>query len=83
MWLARGIALAADIVQIALLPLFAPGLASPLEDALDIAIGIVMVLLVGWHPAFLPALVAELIPGVDLFPTWSAAVWFATWKKRA
>lgn len=81
-WLARWIALAADVVQIALLPLFAPGLPSPAEDALDVAVGVVMVALVGWHPAFLPALVAELVPGLDLFPTWTAAVWFATRKKR-
>jgi len=80
---ARGIALAADIVQIAVLPLFAPGLASPFEDGLDVVVGIVMVILLGWHPAFLPALIAELVPGLDLFPTWTAAVWFATRKKRA
>jgi hypothetical protein len=81
-WLARWIALAADVVQIALLPMFVPGLPSLAEDALDVVVGIVMVALVGWHPAFLPALVAELVPGLDLFPTWTAAVWFATWKKR-
>jgi hypothetical protein len=37
-----------------------------------------MVRMVGWHFAFLPTFVAELVPGVDLIPTWTAAVWFAT-----
>jgi hypothetical protein len=32
----------------------------------------------GWHWAFLPTLAAELIPGLDLFPTWTAAVFFVT-----
>jgi hypothetical protein len=37
-----------------------------------------MVWLVGWHWAFLPSFVAELVPGLDIFPSWTAAVWFAT-----
>jgi hypothetical protein len=34
--------------------------------------------MLGWHWAFLPAFAAELIPGVDLFPTWTAAVAYVT-----
>lgn len=78
--LARGIAVVADTVQIAFIPLFGPGFLSPFDDALDVAIGLVMVWLVGWHFAFLPTVVAELVPGLDLFPSWTAAVWFATRK---
>ena len=37
-----------------------------------------MIRLLGWHWAFLPTLAAKLIPGADLFPTWTAAVWFVT-----
>ncbi|MGB8129978.1 MAG: hypothetical protein WCG81_09300 [Candidatus Angelobacter sp.] len=28
--------------------------------------------------SFLPTFAAELVPGLDLFPTWTAAVFFAT-----
>ena len=77
-WLARGLALAADFIQIVALPLFGPGLASPLDEVLDLAIGVVMIRLLGWHVAFLPTFVAELIPFVDIFPTWTLAVLFVT-----
>jgi hypothetical protein len=40
-----------------------------------------MIRLLGWHWAFLPTLAAKLIPGADLFPTWTAAVWFVTRNK--
>jgi hypothetical protein len=41
-------------------------------------VGFFMIRLLGWHWAFLPTMAAELIPGADLFPTWTAAVWFVT-----
>lgn len=72
------IALAADGLQLAAIPLFAEGGISPADTALDIAVGFALVRLVGWHWAFLPTLAAELIPGMDLFPTWTAAMLFVT-----
>lgn len=72
------LALAADAVQWVALPLFAPGAASPFDTALDVAVGVAMVRLLGWHWAFLPTFAAELIPGVSLVPTWTLAVWLAT-----
>jgi len=76
--LAWTVALAADALQIAALPLFAEGALSPADTVLDLAVGAVLVRLLGWHWAFLPTLVAELVPGLDLFPTWTAAVWYVT-----
>ena len=70
------IALAVDALQIAILPLLFPG--SPWNNALDVVTGAVMVWLLGWHVAFLPTFIAELIPFVDLFPTWTLAVLFVT-----
>ena len=75
---AFALALAADAIQFGLLPLFGEGVLAPLNDALDLVVGILLVRMLGWHPAFLPAFVAELVPGLDLFPTWTAAVWFVT-----
>jgi hypothetical protein len=79
--LAWMVALAADAIQIAALPLFAEGALSPADSVLDIVVGIILVRLLGWHWAFLPTLAAELIPGLDLFPTWTAAVWFVSRQK--
>ena len=75
---ARTIAVVADLVQIGFFPAFGAGWLSILNDGLDVVVGILMVALVGWHFAFLPSFLAELVPGLDLVPTWTLAVWFAT-----
>ena len=72
------IAIMADAIQIIGLPLFAPGGVSPADTFLDVAVGMVLIKLLGWHWAFLPTFAAELVPGLDLFPTWTAAVFFVT-----
>ena len=77
-WVARCIAIAADLLQIVLFPFFLPGAASPWSDALDLAVAGAMTVLLGWHWAFLPSLVAEVVPGLDLVPTWTAAAFFVT-----
>lgn len=75
---ARLLAVAADLVQIVAFPLFAGGGASPWNDALDFAVAVAVTALVGWHWAFLPSFFAELVPGLDLVPTWTVAVFLAT-----
>ena len=79
-WLARGLALLVDGLQIVTVPAFFPGIASPLNDAVDVAAGVVFILLLGWHAAFLPTFITELVPFVDIFPTWTLAVLFVTRK---
>ena len=76
--MARWIAVAADFLQIIVFPVFAPGAASPWDDALDAFVAVAMVSLLGWHWAFLPTFLAELVPGLDLVPTWTAAAFFVT-----
>lgn len=82
LWLAAAIAIVVDAVQIAIMPLFAEGALSPANDVLDALASVAFVWLLGWHPALLPALVAELVPGVDLVPTWTAAVAIVAWTRR-
>jgi hypothetical protein len=79
--LALAVALAADAIQIAALPLFAGGGLSPADAVLDVAVGAILVRLLGWHWAFLPSLAAELVPGLDLFPTWTAAMLYVTHQR--
>lgn len=76
------LAIVADVLQVALLPLFGEGFLSPAMDALDVVVAIAMVLLLGWHVAFLPTAIAEVIPALNLFPTWTAAVFFVTRTRR-
>jgi len=77
------VAILADAIQIVGMPLFVEGGLSPLDTALDVAVGAILIKLLGWHWAFLPTFAAELVPGLDLFPTWTAAVYFATRKLAA
>ncbi len=74
--LAWMVAMAVDAVQIVALPLFGEGALSPLDAVLDVAAAAVLIKLLGWHWAFLPTFFAELVPGLDLFPTWTAAVFY-------
>src|SRR6202034_4843772 len=76
--IAWAVAVAADALQIAAFPLFVEGALSPADSILDLAVAYVMIRLLGWHWAFLPTAAAKLIPGADLFPTWTTAVWFVT-----
>ena len=75
---ARVIAIVADAVQVGLLPLFAGGAPEAFDAVLDVVVGAAMIALLGWHWAFLPAFLAELLPVVDLAPTWTLAVLIAT-----
>src|SRR5437773_4657991 len=79
------LAMAADALQIFVFPLFAEGALSPADDVLDIAVAAVLVNLLGWHWEFLPAFLAELVPGVDLVPFWTIAVInvYRKWKQIA
>jgi hypothetical protein len=71
---ARIIALVVDLAQFALLP----AALTPANDVLDVVTAIVLVALIGWHWAFLPTFLTELVPFVDLVPTWTIAVFLAT-----
>jgi hypothetical protein len=77
------LAVLADAVQIIGLPLFGEGALSPLDDVLDFITAVVLVRLLGWHWEFLPSLIAELVPGVDLIPFWTLAVAnvYRKWKQ--
>lgn len=68
------LAIVADVVQIAIFPLFVEGIESPAEDALDFGVGAALTYLLGWHWEFLPSFVGKLVPGVDLVPFWTLAV---------
>lgn len=72
------IAVLADAIQIGLFPLFGPGALSPLDDVLDVAVAWLLTKLLGWHWAFLPTFVAEMLPGLDLVPSWTMAVVYVT-----
>jgi hypothetical protein len=68
------LAVIADVVQMAVFPLFVEGAASPADDVLDLAVAGVLTYLLGWHWEFAPSFLGKLVPGVDLVPLWTLAV---------
>jgi hypothetical protein len=74
------LAIAADILQIAVFPAFVEGAMSPAEDLLDLGVAALMTRLLGWHWEFLPSFFAKLVPGVDMVPFWTLAV-ANVWRK--
>lgn len=81
--IARAIAVGADALQLGLFPVFCPGLASPLNVALDTAVCVVLTWLVGWHVAFMPSFLVEEVPFLNLAPTWTLAILIKTRQKSA
>jgi hypothetical protein len=63
-----------DLAQMIFFPVFVEGAASPFEIALDVATAVTILLIVGFKWRLAIALALELIPGVDLFPSWTAVV---------
>ena len=78
--LAFALAALADMVQLAVFPLFVEGAASPADDLLDLGVAGAMSLLLGWHWEFLPSFLGKLVPGVDFVPLWTLAV-ANVWRK--
>src|SRR5215467_433132 len=72
--IARVLAIVVDLSQFALLP----AALTPLNNVIDTGVALVMIALLGWHWAFLPTFLTELVPFVDLVPTWTIAVFLAT-----
>lgn len=68
------IAGAADLLQGVLFPLFIQGAFSPFDWAVDIITASALLFTVGLKARLALAFTTELIPGLDLFPTWTALV---------
>ena len=71
---ALAIAALSDVAQWFFFPVFSEGAFSPFEIALDALTGLFILLVVGFQWRLAIALIAELVPGLDMFPTWTAVV---------
>jgi hypothetical protein len=90
--LAVGLAVVADVLQLPLtLGLVASvasglGLAVMPLEAIDLAVDLttagLMIWLLGFHWALLPAFLLESVPGIDVAPTWTAWVLYVVWRRR-
>ena len=67
---AYGVAIATDVLQFALGPF---GWAFT-DEILDVVALIATTRLIGFHPLLLPTFVLEVVPIIDVLPTWTACV---------
>lgn len=72
------VAVGIDALQVFIFPATIEGIFSPVTVILDFIAMAVLSWLVGWHWAFLPSIIVELIPGLELAPTWTLALAIAT-----
>ena len=84
--LAFAVAIIADVIQFPITAVEATGFFSiPGELAdfvLDCFVMVATCLLLGFHWALLPTLLVEVIPGLELLPTWTACVAFVVWQRK-
>jgi len=84
--LAFAIAIITDAIQISMTPAIFTGiLAIPGEIAdfvIDCVVMVAMTLLLGFHWMFLPSMLVELTPGLDLLPTWTGCVAYVVWRRK-
>ena len=84
--LAFAIAGIADVLQLPITAGEATGVfAIPGEVAdfvVDCVVMIVTTRLLGFHWMLLPTLLLEIIPGVDLLPTWTGCVGYVVWLRK-
>jgi hypothetical protein len=67
---AYAIAIATDLVQLALGPFGWAGT----DEVLDVVAMMLTTRLIGFHPLLLPTFALELVPVIDLMPTWTGCV---------
>ena len=84
--LAFAIAVIADIIQFPITAVTVTGIFSIPGEIADLVVDcIVMIattMLLGFHWVLLPSLFVEVIPGLDLFPTWTGCVAFLVWRRK-
>ena len=82
--IALAFAMIVDAIQIGAFPFFIGGGLEPpfLDDVLDPIAAIALLIICGFRWQFLLAFVIELVPGIALFPTWTAFVLMLPVKKE-
>ena len=84
--LAFAVSVVADALQFPINGAAATGILAIPGEAADMALDLVVMVitsgLLGFHRALLPSFVLELVPGLDLLPTWTGCVAFVVWRRK-
>jgi hypothetical protein len=76
-WIAMTVAIVVDGIQLILGPFGW----TFVDEIMDVIAMVLLSVLIGFHPLFLPAFLAEFIPVVDMLPTWTACVALVTARR--
>jgi hypothetical protein len=84
--IAYTVAILADLIEFPITAAEVTVIAAPAAEGLAIvvdavAFGIITKLL-GFHWMLLPSFCVEVIPGIDMLPTWVGCVWFVVRQRR-
>lgn len=84
--LAYAIAIIADVLEFPITGAEMTILGAPAGEAaasaLDCIVMVAMTKLLGFHWAFVPSFLVEVVPGLDLLPTWVGCVAFVVWQRK-
>jgi hypothetical protein len=83
---AFAIAIIADLIQFPITAVEATGLFTIPGELADFVLDCFVMgattVLLGFHWMLLPSLLVELVPGLDLIPTWTGCVAFVVWQRK-
>jgi hypothetical protein len=84
--IAYSVAIAADLIEFPISALELTVIGAPvamfLSFMLDVFVFGIMTFLFGFHWLFLPSFLVEVIPGLDMLPTWVGCVWFVVRQRK-
>jgi hypothetical protein len=75
-FLALGVAVTADLIHWAFFPVMAEGGMSPFDWVEDGIVTVILLLILGFRWELIVAFGLELVPFIDMFPTWTAFMLF-------
>jgi hypothetical protein len=80
------VAIAADLIEFPLTAIELTVIGAPVAEfiafIIDAFVFGVMFKLLGFHWMFLPSFCVEVIPGLDMLPTWVGCVWFVVRQRK-
>jgi hypothetical protein len=84
--IAYTIAIIADLIEFPISALELTVIAAPvamfMSLTLDVFVFGIMTFLLGFHWLLLPSFLVEVVPGLDMLPTWVGCVWFVVRQRK-
>ncbi len=83
---AYAVAIVADLIEFPItaaeMTVFAAPAAEGVAFVVDAVVFGILTKLLGFHWAFLPSFLVEIVPGLDLLPTWVGCIWFVIRQRK-